>query len=131
VGGPGTPPFGARGMSSVRYGTWLGDLKNKQPTHTSKLKDSETPLLQAVVTTRSLSNFEFKVFTATTNHKSVLLGFLTRPLKMRVEDGYLALGRNSVRGSRRNADADSGGVLSVSDKSHSRERELFVCTAFQ
>ena len=34
VGGPGTPPFGARGMSSIRYGTWLGDLKNKQPTHT-------------------------------------------------------------------------------------------------
>jgi len=30
------PPFGARGMSSVRYGTWLGDLKNKQPTHTLK-----------------------------------------------------------------------------------------------
>jgi len=27
-------PFGARGMSSVRYGTRLGDLKNKQPTHT-------------------------------------------------------------------------------------------------
>ena len=25
-------PFGARGMSSVRYGTWLGDLKNKQST---------------------------------------------------------------------------------------------------
>ena len=25
-------PFGARGMSSVRYGTRLGDLKNKQPT---------------------------------------------------------------------------------------------------
>ena len=24
--------FGARGMSSVRYGTRLGDLKNKQPT---------------------------------------------------------------------------------------------------
>ena len=34
MGGPGTPPFGARGRSSVRYGTWLGDLKNKQPTHT-------------------------------------------------------------------------------------------------
>ena len=30
VGGPGTSPFGARGMSSVRYGTRLGDLKNKQ-----------------------------------------------------------------------------------------------------
>jgi len=28
-------PFGARGMSSVRYGTRLGDLKNKQSTHTS------------------------------------------------------------------------------------------------
>ena len=27
-------PFGARGMSSVRYGTRLGDLKNKQSTHT-------------------------------------------------------------------------------------------------
>ncbi len=27
VGGPGTPPFGARGRSSVRYGTRLGDLK--------------------------------------------------------------------------------------------------------
>jgi hypothetical protein len=26
--------FGARGMSSVRYGTRLGDLKNKQSTHT-------------------------------------------------------------------------------------------------
>ena len=26
VGGPGTPPFGARGRSSVRYGTRLGDL---------------------------------------------------------------------------------------------------------
>jgi hypothetical protein len=26
--------FGARGTSSVRYGTRLGDLKNKQPTHT-------------------------------------------------------------------------------------------------
>ena len=25
-------PFGARGMSSVRYRTRLGDLKNKQPT---------------------------------------------------------------------------------------------------
>jgi hypothetical protein len=24
-------PFGARGMSSVRYGIRLGDLKNKQP----------------------------------------------------------------------------------------------------
>ena len=32
MGGPGTSPFGARGMSSVRYGTWLGDLKNKQST---------------------------------------------------------------------------------------------------
>ena len=32
MGGPGTSPFGARGMSSVRYGTRLGDLKNKQPT---------------------------------------------------------------------------------------------------
>ena len=30
-------PFGARGMSSVRYGIRLGDLKNKQPTHTGKL----------------------------------------------------------------------------------------------
>ena len=30
-------PFGARGMSSVRYGIRLGDLKNKQPTHTVKL----------------------------------------------------------------------------------------------
>ena len=28
VGGPGTPPFGARGRSSVRYGTRLGDLKD-------------------------------------------------------------------------------------------------------
>jgi len=37
VGGPGPPPFGARGMSSVRYGIWLGDLKNKQPTHTLRL----------------------------------------------------------------------------------------------
>jgi len=27
VGGPGTPPFGARGRISVRYGTRLGDLK--------------------------------------------------------------------------------------------------------
>ena len=27
VGGPGTPPFGARGRSSVWYGTRLGDLK--------------------------------------------------------------------------------------------------------
>ena len=27
-------PFGARGRSSVQYGTRLGDLKNKQPTHT-------------------------------------------------------------------------------------------------
>jgi hypothetical protein len=27
-------PFGARGMSSVRYGIRLGDLKNKQSTHT-------------------------------------------------------------------------------------------------
>jgi hypothetical protein len=36
VGGPGTP-FGARGMSSVRYGIRLGDLKNKQPTHTPAL----------------------------------------------------------------------------------------------
>ena len=27
-------PFGARGRSSVRYGIRLGDLKNKQPTHT-------------------------------------------------------------------------------------------------
>ena len=27
VGGPGTPPFDARGRSSVRYGTRLGDLK--------------------------------------------------------------------------------------------------------
>jgi hypothetical protein len=26
--------FGARGISSVRYGTRLGDLKNKQSTHT-------------------------------------------------------------------------------------------------
>jgi hypothetical protein len=26
VGVPGTPPFGARGRSSVRYGTRLGDL---------------------------------------------------------------------------------------------------------
>jgi len=26
--------FGARGRSSVRYGTRLGDLQNKQPTHT-------------------------------------------------------------------------------------------------
>ena len=34
VGGPGTPPFGARGRSSVRYGTRLGDLKNKHSTHT-------------------------------------------------------------------------------------------------
>jgi len=29
-----TPPFGARGRSSVRYGTRLGDLKNKHSTHT-------------------------------------------------------------------------------------------------
>ena len=26
MGGPGTSPFGARGKSSVRYGTRLGDL---------------------------------------------------------------------------------------------------------
>ncbi len=31
-------PFGARGMSSVRYGTRLGDLKNKQSTHKHKHK---------------------------------------------------------------------------------------------
>jgi hypothetical protein len=31
-------PFGARGMSSVRYGTRLGDLKNKQSTHTLVVK---------------------------------------------------------------------------------------------
>jgi hypothetical protein len=45
VGGPGTPPFGARGRSSVRYGTRLGDLKNKQPTHTlgKKSKDMKLP----------------------------------------------------------------------------------------
>ena len=30
-------PFGARGMSSVRYGTRLGDLKNKQPTERESL----------------------------------------------------------------------------------------------
>ena len=30
-------PFGARGMSSVRYGTRLGDLKNKHSTHTHQL----------------------------------------------------------------------------------------------
>ena len=29
-------PFGARGRSSVRYGTRLGDLKNKQPNQTKK-----------------------------------------------------------------------------------------------
>jgi len=29
--------FGARGMSSVRYGTRLGDLKNKQPTERAAL----------------------------------------------------------------------------------------------
>jgi hypothetical protein len=28
--------FGERGMSSVRYGTRLGDLKNKQSTHTPR-----------------------------------------------------------------------------------------------
>jgi len=31
-------PFGARGMSSVRYGIRLGDLKNKQSTHTQARK---------------------------------------------------------------------------------------------
>ncbi len=35
MGGPGTSPFGARGKSSVRYGTRLGDLKNKQSTEPS------------------------------------------------------------------------------------------------
>ncbi len=42
VGGPGTPPFGARGMRSVRYGARLGDLEEnwflcfpiKHSTHT-------------------------------------------------------------------------------------------------
>ena len=29
--------FGARGMSSVRYGTRLGDLKNKHSTHTPRV----------------------------------------------------------------------------------------------
>ncbi len=42
VGGPGTPPFGARGRSSVRYGTRLGDLKNKHSTHTLPEKRSGT-----------------------------------------------------------------------------------------
>jgi hypothetical protein len=37
VGGPGTPPFGARGKSSVRYGARLGDLKNKHSTHTLEI----------------------------------------------------------------------------------------------
>ena len=32
-------PFGARGMSSVRYRTRLGDLKNKQSTHTPGNRD--------------------------------------------------------------------------------------------
>jgi len=37
-------PFGARGMGSVRYGTRLGDLKNKQPTHTASLKTCKDEL---------------------------------------------------------------------------------------
>ena len=35
-------PFGARGMSSVRYGTRLGDLKNKQSTHTGSGPGGQT-----------------------------------------------------------------------------------------
>ncbi len=37
-------PFGARGMSSVRYGTRLGVLKNKQSTHTRPSYDADPPL---------------------------------------------------------------------------------------
>ena len=40
VGGPGTSPFGARGMSSVRYRTRIGDLKNKQSTERESAHDS-------------------------------------------------------------------------------------------
>ncbi len=36
-GGEWTSPFGARGKSSVRYGTRLGDLKNKQSTERESL----------------------------------------------------------------------------------------------
>ena len=48
--------FGARGMSSIQYGTWLGDLKNKQPTHTGRSQGNlaRTPDV-AVVT--PLNNF--------------------------------------------------------------------------
>jgi hypothetical protein len=44
-------PFGARGMSSVRYGTRLGDLKNKQSTHTDNgLKYNIKPCIPVCLT---------------------------------------------------------------------------------
>ena len=52
VGGPSTPPFGARGRSSVRNGTRLGDLKNKQSTHTqehTELRSKPTDALHQYV----------------------------------------------------------------------------------
>ena len=43
------PPFGARGRSSVRYGTRLGDLKNKHSKHTpSYMIHSMTPVVLTI-----------------------------------------------------------------------------------
>ena len=42
-------PFGARGMSSVRYGTRLGDLKNKQSTHTTPCASHDRLLKQIMI----------------------------------------------------------------------------------
>ena len=42
-------PFGARGMSSIRYGIRLGDLKNKQPTHTRNTHTENTHTVGSTV----------------------------------------------------------------------------------
>ena len=47
-------PFGARGMSSVRYGTRLGDLKNKQPTES--LSSPASYLFKKISKDRSMAN---------------------------------------------------------------------------
>jgi len=35
-------------MSSVRYGTRLGDLKNKQPTHTRITREAEEEMIREI-----------------------------------------------------------------------------------
>ncbi len=56
-------PFGARGMSSVRYGTRLGDLKNKQSTHTHSTHTAAAASLSGhrVVTNPGASNKSYRV----------------------------------------------------------------------